>query len=331
MVGNRKGRFDGARPDSDFAGGSPTSMLFGLFLLWWGWIGFNCGSSFGISYDKWVVATRAGVNTINSSAAGGVVSMAYSLWYTKGKYLRPRDVVTGVLGALVSITPCCASVHTYIALVIGAIGSVVACAVNDWLMIKKLKLDDPVGAIGVHVGGAVWGLVAVGLFADSQLPGITVGDGLFYAGGLKQLGLQVLAIAVVCAWSFTIMFPFFWLVGVAYGGTWRNPRKGLRLNFEDAGDHQADPHLHDCLEDPTGKILSEVGTLLRSESETLLLGTASLGIDIPGSAIRSSIRNRSSRHNVVLLQSHLDETESVGSCESQSDDEESEASKEASA
>jgi len=267
MVGPRKGRFDGTRPVSDFAEGSPTSMLFGLFMLWWGWIGFNCGSSFGISNDKWVVATRAGVSTINSSAAGGVISMAYSQWYTKGKYLRPRDIVNGILGALVGITPTCACVHTYTALVIGTVGSLVACIVNDFVMEKKLKLDDPVGAIGVHAAGGIWGLVAVGLFADSKLPGITVRDGLFYGGGFTQLGVQVLAIAVVCAWSFGIMFPFFWLAGVVFGGTWRNPRKGLRLDFVDSDCHQADSRLHHCLEDPTGKILNDVKNFLRRESE----------------------------------------------------------------
>jgi ammonium transporter len=294
MVGNRNHRFDGTRPASDFAEGSPTSMLFGLFMLWWGWIGFNCGSSFGISNDKWVVATRAGVNTINSSAAGGVTAMAYSQWYSRGKYLRPCDIVNGILGALVAITPTCASVHTYVALVIGIIGSLVACVVNDWLMIKKLKLDDPVGAIGVHVGAAVWGLLAVGLFADSALPGITVGDGLFYGGGLKQIGLQFLAIVVVMAWSFITMFPFFWLAGIAFGGTWRNPRKGLRLEFADSEDHQTDPHLHDCLEDPTGKILSEVGNMIHRESETLR-GSAIFGVEMHGHRLRRRVRNTSRR------------------------------------
>lgn len=267
MVGPRKGRFDGTRPAKHFAEGSPTSMLFGLFMLWWGWIGFNCGSSFGISNDKWVVATRAGVNTINSSAAGGVVSMAYSQWYTKGKFLRPRDIVNGILGALVAITPTCASVHTYSALVIGLVGSLVACTVNDWLMLKKLKLDDPVGAIGVHVGGAVWGLIAVGLFSDSSLPGITVRDGLFYGGGFTQLGVQILAIVLIWAWSFAIMFPFFWGIGVAFGGTWRNPRKGLRLDWNDDQDHVADSRIHDCLEDPTAKMLSQVANSLSRRKE----------------------------------------------------------------
>ena len=219
MVGPRKGRFDASRPASDFAEGSPTSMLFGLFMLWWGWIGFNCGSSFGISGTRWVVATRAGVNTINSAAAGGVTSIAYSQWNSKGKYLRPRDIVNGILGSLVAITPTCACVHTYVALVIGIVGSLIACLTNDVVMLKKLKLDDPVGAVGVHAAGAVWGLLAVGLFADSALPGITVRDGLFYGGGFTQLGVQVLAVVVVAAWSGVLMFPFFWIMRCAL---WRD-------------------------------------------------------------------------------------------------------------
>lgn len=267
MVGARKGRFDANRPASDFAEGSPTSMLFGLFMLWWGWIGFNCGSSFGISGTRWVVATRAGVSTINSSAAGGVVSIAYSKWNSKGKYLRPRDIVNGILGSLVAITPTCACVHTYVALVIGIVGSLVACLINDVVMLKKLKLDDPVGAVGVHAGSAVWGLLAVGLFADSGLPGITVRDGLFYGGGFTQIGVQVLAIVVVAAWSGGLMFPFFWICGVLFGGTCRHPRKGLRYDFVDGGDQLTDLHLHNCLEDPTGKLLSELDLVLHRETE----------------------------------------------------------------
>lgn len=206
--------------------------------------------------------------------------MAYSQWYTKGKYLRPSDIINGILGALVAITPTCASVHTYVALVIGVVGSLVACFVNDWLMFTKLKLDDPVGAVGVHVGGAVWGIIAVGLFADGSLPGIGVRDGLFYGGGFVQLGVQILAIAAVWAWSFGIMFPFFWLAGIVFGGTWQNPRKGLRLDFVDGDHHQADIHLHNCLEDPTGKLLSEVDNFMRRESRKSGNATV-LGIRIP--------------------------------------------------
>jgi hypothetical protein len=237
-------------------------------MLWWSWIGFNCGSSFGISGTRWVVATRAGVNTINSSAAGGVTSMAYSQWNTKGRYLRPRDIVNGILGSLVAITPTCACVHTYVALVVGSIGSFVACITNDVVMLEKVKLDDPVGAVGVHAAAAVWGLLAVGLFADSNLPGITVRDGLLYGGGFTQLGVQTLAILVVMTWSGVIMFPFFWICGIIFGGTCRHPRKGLRLDFADGDDHIADLRLHNCLEDPTGKILSDVNQMLRRKSES---------------------------------------------------------------
>lgn len=135
------------------------------------------------------------------------------------------------------------------------------------------------------------------MFADANLPGITVRDGLFYGGGLTQLGVQILAIAVVWAWSFGTMFPFYWLAGVVFGGTWRNPRKGLRLDFVDTEDHQADPHLHDCLEDPTGKILSEVGNMMLHRESDTLRASEIFRISLPGS--RRTVRNTPSRTSIL--------------------------------
>eukprot|EP00913_Durusdinium_trenchii_P022369 g21014.t1 len=171
FIGPRLGRFDAQRPRTDFEPSSPPTVLFGLFMLWWGWIGFNCGSSFGITKSKWLVATRAGVATINSTAGG----------------------------ALVSITATCACVHPHDALLIGFVGSITALAANDWLL--KLHIDDPVGAVGVHGASAVWGLLAVGLFADGELPGIDVENGLFRGGGPHLLGVQLLCALCILAWS----------------------------------------------------------------------------------------------------------------------------------
>ena len=96
-LGPRHGRFDGTRPAEDFRPSSPTSILIGLFMLWWGWIGFNCGSSFGITGSKWVVATRAGVTTINATFGGGLTA----LLYTKAKSNGRQD---GTMGPLKPLT-----------------------------------------------------------------------------------------------------------------------------------------------------------------------------------------------------------------------------------
>lgn len=174
FVGPRRGRFDGTRPKSDFEESSPTSMLFGLFMLWWGWISFNCGSTFCITNDKWFVAARVGVNTINASIGGGMTAIIYSKVRSRGKYMRPADIANGILGGLVASSPTCSVVHTGESLIIGAIGSLGATFTNDTVMKKWLKLDDPVGAIGVHLIGGAWGTFAVSLFADARLPGTDI-------------------------------------------------------------------------------------------------------------------------------------------------------------
>ena len=230
MVGSRTGYFTSKAHRERFIPASPASTLFGLFMLWWGWIGFNCGSTFGITGNRWIVASRAAIITINCTAGGGIASMIYTQWKTRGKLVRPHHVVNGILGALVASSPVCASVHPYDALIIGAVGSVVANLGNT--AIKRLKLDDPVGAVGVHAFAAMWGIFAVGLFADGDLPGNESMTGLFRGGGFRLLGVQVLEIVVIVAWSLVCAGSFFYTVGVIKSKNWRDPRRGLRVGVQ---------------------------------------------------------------------------------------------------
>lgn len=241
FVGPRTGYFQRGNNRTQFAASSPASTLFGLFMLWWGWIGFNCGSTFGITGNRWIVATRTAMITINASSAGGAVSLLYTRWRTGGNQVRPHHLVNGILGALVSTSPTCAVIHSWQALIIGAIGAVLANLTNT--LLKRLRVDDPVGAIGIHAGGAIWGYIAVGLFADGSLPGVNVMDGLFAGGGGKLLGLQLLAIVSIMAWALVTVTPFYYLVGVIKSKDWKDPRSGLRITKE----HELvgeDKHLH---------------------------------------------------------------------------------------
>ena len=77
FLGPRKGRFDKNRREADYSESSPTNQLLGLLVLWFAWIGFNCGSSFGITEDKWLVATRTAVSTMNASMGGGLMGIKY--------------------------------------------------------------------------------------------------------------------------------------------------------------------------------------------------------------------------------------------------------------
>lgn len=241
FVGPRTGRYDGSRPRSDFVPVSPTSTLFGLLILWWAWLGFNCGSSFGITGYRWVVATRCALTTINASAAGGIVAMIKSLLSTNRRFVQPLDVSSGILGSLVAITPACASVKLYDAYIIGALGGLVGLYCID--LLNHFEVDDPVGAVGVHAGSAIWGLIAVGLFADGNLVGVSVDSGLFRGGGLSLLGVQCLEIVVIIGWSLLFSGTFFYLTGILLSCDLWNPRKGLRVSIQEE-EKGADAWLH---------------------------------------------------------------------------------------
>jgi len=108
-------------------------------------------------------------------------------------------------------------------------------------------VDDPVGAIGVHAGSSAWGLIAVGLFADRELVGIDIMDGLFRGGGFRLLGLQLLAIVSTIGWSLAWSCTFFYLVGIAFSRDFKNPRKGLRVDRAEE-ERGADWYLHGIMD-----------------------------------------------------------------------------------
>ncbi|XP_071845046.1 putative ammonium transporter 3 isoform X2 [Apostichopus japonicus] len=161
MLGPRTGRFKDKGTASKM--GSPTNAVLGLFMLWWGWLGFNCGSTYGIANDKWVLATRSAVATITSSIGGGIVGIALS-YVTKKRKFDIVYIINGVLGSLVSITAYCALARPWEGLVIGAVGGGVACLSVP--IIEMLRIDDPVSVVPVHCVAAIWGMLSVGLFGE---------------------------------------------------------------------------------------------------------------------------------------------------------------------
>ncbi|XP_038073148.1 putative ammonium transporter 2 isoform X2 [Patiria miniata] len=180
--------------------GSPTNAILGMFMLWWGWLGFNCGSTQGITKDKWALAARSAVATICSSMAGGIAGITLS-YLTKRRKFDIGYLIDGVLGALVSITAMCTLCPPKFSLVIGLIGGCIACGGVE--LLNKLKIDDPVGVVPVHFFCGIWSLVAAGLFVkhdDIVEQGEVVHDGLFMGGGWTLLGIQLLAVVCISAW-----------------------------------------------------------------------------------------------------------------------------------
>ncbi|XP_014664081.1 PREDICTED: putative ammonium transporter 3 [Priapulus caudatus] len=208
----RHGRFQSKYPPQM---GSPTNAVLGMFMLWWGWLGFNCGSTFGISGSKWKLAARSAVATLNSSMAGGMTGLLLS-YVTKRRKLDVSYLINGVLGALVSITALCALAEPWEGIVIGVVGSLIACMGAELLI--KLKVDDPVGCVPVHGFCGIWGLLSVGIFGKvDTLSGTSASAGLIYSGSFWLLGIQSIGVLSLIVWTAVIAFVFLKLIDVTVG------------------------------------------------------------------------------------------------------------------
>ncbi|KAH9520286.1 ammonium transporter Amt3 [Bulinus truncatus] len=200
MIKPRAKRFT---PVDDHEMGSPSGTLLGLFILWWGWLAFNCGSTYGISGGKWKLASRAAATTLMAGTSGGITGFIGSYIVKKRKFLIPW-IINGVLGGLVSITASCAVTGIWESLVIGSIGGILVLLTNELLI--KLHIDDPVGSIPVHFTGGIWGLLATGIFVHKDTITYNFADspGLVQGGSVHLLGVQALAVVVISAWSICV-------------------------------------------------------------------------------------------------------------------------------
>ncbi|XP_068700898.1 putative ammonium transporter 3 [Montipora foliosa] len=215
MLKPRTGRFDENAPPRQMA--SPTNVMLGTFMLWWGWLGFNCGSTFGISGMKWKLASRAAVVTINGSVGGGTLGMMYSVFWFKNKLDIPT-FVTGILSGLVGVTAISPLAHPWEAILIGAIGALLACP--GCALLNRLLIDDPVGCIPTHCFAGAWGLLAVALFAEKDIVSeLAFSDeyGILKGGPWRFLGIQMLTIVAVAAWTAAMTFLELLLVNKIFG------------------------------------------------------------------------------------------------------------------
>lgn len=199
ILGPRIGKYSKDGKSNAIPGHSLTLGALGVFILWMGWFGFNPGSSLGITGEGALeLSSRVFITTNLAAAAAATVTMVLT-WV---KYGKP-DVsmsLNGVLAGLVAITAGCDVVSPLGAAIIGVI-SAFAMVYGIEFVDKVLKVDDPVGAVGVHCINGVVGTILTGVFA--------MDGGLFYGGGFKFLGVQCLGVAAVAIWSVataTILF-----------------------------------------------------------------------------------------------------------------------------
>lgn len=199
ILGPRIGKYTKDGKSNAIPGHSLTLGALGVFILWMGWFGFNPGSSLGVTADGALeMASRVFVTTNLAAAAAATATMIIT-WI---KYGKPDVSLTlnGVLAGLVAITAGCDMVSPAGSVIIGVI-SAFAMIYGIEFVDKVLKIDDPVGAIGVHCINGVVGTILTGMFATE--------GGLFYGGGFKFLGVQCLGVMVVAIWSIataTILF-----------------------------------------------------------------------------------------------------------------------------
>ena len=218
FLGPRIGKYvvdkkTGKKKAKAIPGHSLTLGALGVFILWFGWYGFNGAAAKDVDTLASIFLT-----TTLSPAVATCVTMIFT-WIKDGK----PDVsmsLNASLAGLVAITAPCDCVNALGSIIIGAVSGILVVVVVE-LLDKKLHIDDPVGAVGVHMANGIWGTLAVGLFSTGY---DGVGKGLFYGGGFKQLGIQFVGFASVAAWTVVTMVVVFALI---------KKTNGLRVTAEE--------------------------------------------------------------------------------------------------
>ena len=214
MVGPRIGKFEKDKEGritkvNAFPGHNIVVGALGVFILWLGWYGFNGAACTSVDQLASVFVTT----TIAPSIAT-VVCMIFT-WI---KYGKP-DVsmcLNASLAGLVAITAPCDVTDAFGAIVIGAVSGLIVCF-GVWFLDNKLHIDDPVGAVAVHMMNGIWGTLATGLFATTSAPGNDELAGLFYGGGFKLLTIQFIGFVSVAAWTFITMAVVFSVIKAVFG------------------------------------------------------------------------------------------------------------------
>ncbi|CAH0389038.1 unnamed protein product [Bemisia tabaci] len=263
MLGPRIGRYElGIEP---LPLGKPSSCAQGLFVLWWGWLAFNSGSTYGVTNGKIDYAAKAAAMTMISSFGGGTVGLLYS-FHTQNGRCSMMDVVNSVLGALVAVTAGCFLYQSWEALLVGAIGGLLVAYSVPFF--DRLNIDDPVGASSVHGVCGMWGTLAVGLFAENPLPLTTTygRSGLFRGGGWTLFFVQSLTVISIAVWSFFSTIVLLWVVNKIFP---------LRLEaYQEI--RGADYYEHGIEDSSTEKTAKSKGRIYLEELDFLLKRTKDL-------------------------------------------------------
>ena len=209
LLGPRMGKYKPDGTMQPIPGHSMGLVFIGGVVLWLGWFGFNPGSTMAV--DPRAISHIA--MTTNLACCTAIVSSTLVAWIMMGKPDFSMTV-NGALAGLVAITAPCNFVSVPSSAIIGLIaGVIVVFAVTFF---DKIKIDDPVGALSVHLANGIWGTIAVGLFASADAPGGGA-SGLFNGGGFGSLKAQLIGTLAVGAFTFTVSLIAWFLIRAALG------------------------------------------------------------------------------------------------------------------
>src|SRR6266508_3250957 len=234
ILGPRIGKFGRDGRANPIPGHNMPYAVLGTLILWFGWFGFNPGSTLSVVTGDKIGYFGYVALTTNLAAAAGAMGGILTAWLV----LKKPDIgmmLNGVIAALVAITAASGFVAPWAAIVIGAVAG--AIAVYGVLFVERLKIDDPIGAVAVHGFSGVWGTLATGIFAVPALAAnlATGSGGLLYTGSFHQLGVQALGIAAVAAFTFTASFSILWTMKVLFGIRAEAERETAGLDVSEHG------------------------------------------------------------------------------------------------
>jgi Amt family ammonium transporter len=234
LLGPRIGKFGHDGRANPIPGHNIPYAVLGTIILWFGWFGFNPGSTLSVVTGDKVGYFAYVALTTNLAAAAGALGGILTAWIV----LRKPDLsmmLNGVIAALVAITAASGFVAPWAAILIGVVSG--AIAVVGVIFVERIGIDDPIGAVAVHGMSGIWGTLACGLFTVPALASnlATGTGGLVYTGSFHQLGTQFLGIAVVGVWTFSAAFATLWVMRRLWGIRVHEEAETLGLDVSEHG------------------------------------------------------------------------------------------------
>ena len=228
IIGNRTGRYQKGQKKTFQGSNTPLAAL-GALILWFGWFGFNGGANGAMDLRIPLIL----INTFLAASAGLVLSSIMGIYVMKKP--EPMFMITGPIAGLVSITASCAYVEPAQAIIIGSVGGLVSG--SGIILLEKIKVDDVVSAIPVHLFAGTWATIAVAIFADLEAMGIEKSK-------LDQLYIQLIGIVSVGAFCFISAFSIFFIINLFFKLRVNKIQEDMGLNISE---HNASTATHELL------------------------------------------------------------------------------------